>query len=173
MIGIHIVQIKLFIFVCFVFLAHDVMSLENITEASVREMILVMKNASKTRSVEPISGILSDDVKVIRHVNLRGEKQLVKKSKKEYLDMISKSWDTLDYYDHEISNIVIDIRDNKARVTSDSHECATLDGRSMTADSKQEVVIDMFGSTPLITIIESDITVRDVSYDCSSVDQKT
>ncbi len=121
-----------------------------LTEEIVRALVDDMERAVENRDADRFSESLSDDVTIVIHVNMRGQTQVMKPSKQEYMSMLKQSWAVSENYVYRRSNLKIDIQGNKAVVTADVSESMTVQGRNISTETHEEVTVEMINAEPLV-----------------------
>ncbi len=106
--------------------------------------------------------LFSDDVEILRHVELRGKKWLEKQSKEEYLQMLTKGWKVFSDYKFARSNTSIFIKNGEAFVTSNVEEYVRFQQQRMKSTSQQEVTVEVIRGKPLITKMVSYVKAEDI-----------
>ena len=135
-----------------------------LTEDAVQEVVTTIDSSMKNKNLQGVADCLSSDVEIVSHVNfinLQGGNEINTRSKQEYIDMIKEGWDKYTHYTYNVSNVVIKISNNKALVTSDIEESATYQGRTLIANSKQKVTVEIIEGEPLVTKMVMDISVKE------------
>jgi ketosteroid isomerase-like protein len=138
-------------------------SASELTEKTIHAMISSVENAVEIKDIQGVSDAFSDDAKIIRYVEIRGEKRLEEQSKGEYLKMLAESWEIFTDYEFVRSKTSISIKNNEAFVTSNIEEYATFQHQRMKSTSQQEVIVEVIGGIPLITKMVSYISVEDLA----------
>jgi len=123
----------------------------DLTEEIVRGVVTKMERAVDNRDIDGFSEALSDDVTIVMNIRMRGQTQVLRPSKQEYVSMLEQSWSVSKNYKYSRSNLKIDIQGNRAVVTADVSESMTVQGRNISAETHEEVTIKMVNSKPLVT----------------------
>jgi len=131
----------------------------DLTEEIVRSVVIDMERANENRDLDGISEALSDDVTIVLNINMRGQKQVLRPSKQEYISMLKESWSVVKNYRYSRSNLEIDIKGNRAFVTADVSESMTVQGRRISTEMREEATIEMVNARPLVTNVVGHITM--------------
>jgi len=123
----------------------------SLTETDVKGLIAKADKAAVTLNASDLASTLSDDVIIIMNINMQGQKHVMKPSKTEYISMVQQGWTTYSNYTYSKSDVVIKMQDDKAFVTSKVSESMTVQGSTMSGESKEEVTIELVNGRPLIT----------------------
>ncbi len=137
--------------VIFSFAVHSMVNAGELTESSVKAFTEKVVSAILTKDTSKISDAMSDNVLIIINVNMQGENHVMKPAKKEYLSMLQQGWDMYKNHKYKQSNMVIKIEGNRAIVTADISESMTVQGKEMSAETKEETTIELVNGKPLIT----------------------
>lgn len=122
----------------------------DLTEESVRNVILKIDNAINTLNEQAIANTLSNDIEIIINISLKGANQVLKPSKKEYMLLVQQARKEFPDYKHSRSNMVIEIKGDQAFVSSDIQESLTIQGQNISSKSKEETIIKLVNGVPLI-----------------------
>ncbi len=137
--------------VIFSFAVHSMVNAGELTESSVKAFVEKVDSAMLTEDTSIISDAMSDNILIIMNVNMQGKNQVMKPAKKEFLSMMQQGGDMCKNYKYKRSNMVIKIEGNRAIVTADISESFTLQGKEISAESKEETTIELVNGKPLIT----------------------
>lgn len=122
-----------------------------LTENDVKKLIAAADQAAVSLNADALAATLSNNVVIIMNIDMQGQKHVMKPSKQEYIAMLKQGWSTYTDYTYKKSNVVIKMQSGKALVTADVKESMTVQGQTMSGESKEEVVIEMINNTPMIT----------------------
>lgn len=122
-----------------------------LTEESVKHVISAVDNAVNTLNADEVAKTLSSNVSITMNIDIQGQKQVLKPSKREYISMLQQGWAQYKNYKYHRSNVRIKIHNNKAFVTADISESMTIQGQNISGTSKEEVTIELVDGEPLIT----------------------
>ena len=129
------------------------LSAEKLTKSSVEDMIEQMGRAASAMDVVGISKRLHPDVSITINVEISGQKQVIKPTKKEYVQLLTQGFQAVTHYTHEISNIDIEIEDGKAYVSMDITETYETNDVKEKGQSTESFVIESFNGKLLVSKI--------------------
>lgn len=122
-----------------------------LTEESVNKLIVTMEDAVNTLDAQVVADALSNDVEITMHVTMQGQTQVLNPSKQEYIALLKQGWAQYSDYKHSRSNTVIEIRDDKAFVTADILESMSIQGQTLSGETKEELTIELVNGNPQVT----------------------
>lgn len=122
-------------------------------EASVKRLISGIDRGMAAQDARQLADLFSDHAIITMHIHTRNGSRTMRISKRQYIDMLRRNWSMFDHYKHSRSNVKIALHGSKAIVTDNVTESITSRGQSMTAVSKEEVVIQRVNGRPRITRI--------------------
>lgn len=143
-------MVKLFLFI-FSFSVITTSAASELTEDAVKNIILKVDSAVSTLNAQKVADTMSSNVEITMYMSIQGKNQVIRPSKKEYLAMLQQGWDMYKNYKYNRSSLEIHIKNNKALVTAHVNESMTVQGQQISAESKEEVTIELVGGNPLIT----------------------
>ena len=127
------------------------LSAQELTKSSVEDMIEQMDRAASNMDVVGISKSLHPDVSITINVNISGQKQVIKPTKKEYVQLLTQGFQAVKHYTHEISNIDIQIEGGKAYVSMDITETYETNNVKEKGQSKESFVVESFNGKLLVS----------------------
>ena len=122
-----------------------------LTEETAKQVISRVDNAVNELNSKAVGDALSDNVSITININMKGQKQVMKPSKQEYISMLEQGWAQYTNYKYNRSNAVVKIIGNKAFVTGDVSESMTVHGQNISGTSKEETTIELVNGQLLIT----------------------
>ena len=96
---------------------------------------------------------MRDDVEIVMNMNIQGHRQVMTPSKAEYLEMLKQGWAIAEKYQYSRTNLKVDIQADKAMVSATVNESMTVQGQTISARSKEKLVIELYQGRPLISKI--------------------
>src|SRR5690606_5013666 len=98
-----------------------------LSEQSVRELIAKMDQAARTRSIEPLAEVLSDDAVIRVTVHIERRKRVLDLTKEDYLEMVRRGWARASAYTFQRTALDITIQNpERARVTTEVLESLSM-----------------------------------------------
>lgn len=122
-----------------------------LTEEKVNKLIAKVDNAAVSLDAIELAKLLSDNVSITMNISMQGKMQVMKPTKQQYLSMLQQGWSMYKNYKYSKSNVKIKIEGNKALVTADVKESMTVQGQSISGESKEEITIELVSGKALIT----------------------
>jgi hypothetical protein len=117
-------------------------STTELTEASVRALIAKVDRAIPARNVAVIAEVLAERVVISVNMTVNGQLQHLSPDRGQYLDMLKQTWATVSDYRYRRYNQRITIEGHQAIVTADVWESATLNGQTMSTQSRETTIIE-------------------------------
>ena len=151
------VKVFFLVIISFATLVSCSSSYDSLTEEIVRGVISELDSATENMDADPFSDALSDDVKIVITINMQGQSQVIRPSKKEYIVMLEEGWTEASNYEYTRTNLKIDIQGNKAFITAIIRESMTVRGRNMNARTHEKVTMELINGKPLITKVVGSI----------------
>ena len=131
-----------------------------INESAVRDILAEVDQAILDKNAHGIAKHLSDDVSITMNLSMGGNNQTIKLTKSEYIQSMKKSWTAYQDYIYQKKNVVIDIvNGSKAIVKADVFESMTVQGQTISANTREESTIEVVNGRPLFTRIVGDTTM--------------
>ena len=143
---------KFWVFLQLFFLSTTAFSAE-VTESTVKKLLSEMDVAITNLDSETLAKTLSDDIQITIHINIQGNEQVMKPSKQEYISMLKQGWAAVENYSYKRSDLVIDIKDGKAVVSANVKETMTVQGQSLSGESKEVATVESVNGKLLFTNI--------------------
>ena len=110
-----------------------------------------MYNAVLTLDAGVVASTLSDDVEIIANVNMQGQNHVMKPTKQAYIASLKEAWAMYKNYQYSKSNVVLTMQEDKAVVTATVNESMVVQGRTMSAVSKEIVTVKLVNGQLKIT----------------------
>jgi HEPN domain-containing protein len=127
-----------------------------LSEQSVRELIAKMDQAARTRSIEPLAEVLSDDAVIRVTVHIERRKRVLDLTKEDYLEMVRRGWARASAYTFQRTALDITIQNpERARVTTEVLESLSVQGQSMQGRTRQEATVELRRGRPRITRLDA------------------
>ena len=143
---------KFWFFLSLFFLSTTAFSAE-VTEGTVKKLLSEMDVAITNLDSETLAKTLSDDIQITIHINIQGNEQVMKPSKQDYISMLKQGWAAVENYSYKRSDLVIDIKDGKAVVSANVKETMTVQGQSLSGESKEVATVESVNGKLLFTNI--------------------
>jgi hypothetical protein len=135
------------------FIAAVSASAAELSETSVRAFMSTIDEAVNMKDAEKIDGLLAENVQIALNMTANGQTQVMSPSKQEYLAMLNQGWAMSSDYSYTRSIVNIDIQSGKASVSSKVKESMTVQGQSLSGESREELVIEVVDGNFAITRI--------------------
>lgn len=145
---------KAFIF-CFSLLFSIYATAGDLTESQVKQMLERIEVAVQNLDAAAIGRQLADDVFIEVTVNAQGQSQVIQLEKQQYLQLLQTGWASYEDYDYSQTINSIEVKGNKAYISSNSVETITMQGKTIEAGSKEASVIELINGVPLVTEIKA------------------
>ena len=145
---------KAFIF-CFSLLFSIYATAGDLTESQVKQMLERIEVAVQNLDAAGIGRQLADDVFIEVTVNAQGQSQVIQLEKQQYLQLLQTGWASYEDYDYSQTINSIEVKGNKAYISSNSVETITMQGRTIEAGSKEDSVVELINGVPLVTEIKA------------------
>ncbi len=145
---------KAFIF-CFSLLFSIYATAGDLTESQVKQMLERIEVAVQNLDAAAIGRKLADDVFIEVTVNAQGQSQVIQLEKQQYLQLLQTGWASYEDYDYSQTINSIEVKGNKAYISSNSVETITMQGKTIEAGSKEASVIELINGVPLVTEIKA------------------
>ncbi len=145
---------KAFIF-CFSLLFSIYATAGDLTESQVKQMLERIEVAVQNLDAAAIGRQLADDVFIEVTVNAQGQSQVIQLEKQQYLQLLQTDWASYEDYDYSQTINSIEVKGNKAYISSNSVETMTMQGKTVEAGSKEASVIELINGVPLVTEIKA------------------
>lgn len=145
---------KAFIF-CFSLLFSIYATAGDLTESQVKQMLERIEVAVQNLDAAGIGRQLADDVFIEVTVNAQGQSQVIQLEKQQYLQLLQTGWASYEDYDYSQTINSIEVKGNKAYISSNSVETITMQGKTIEAGSKEASVIELINDVPLVTEIRA------------------
>ena len=123
----------------------------DITEADVKGLIAELDAAIVNQDANRIGKLLSDDIKITMNIKAQGQTQVLKPSKRDYIQMTKEGWAVSSNYKYKRLKLNINIRDNVAYATATIIESMTIAGQKIGGQTKEMATIKMINGKPLVT----------------------
>jgi hypothetical protein len=130
-----------------------------LTEETVKQVISRIDKAVNDQNANALANELSNDVSIKLNISMKGRKQAMTASKRQYISMLEQSWAKYSDYKYSRSDVKINIKDNKAFVSAVVQESMTVQGQNVSGSSTEEVTIEMVNGKPLITKVLAHISL--------------
>ena len=147
----NLVRVSFLVFISFATVISCSSSYDSLTGEIVRGVISELDAATENMDADPFSDALSDDVKIVITINMQGQSQVIRPSKKEYIVMLEEGWAAASNYEYTRSNLKIDMQGNKALVTAIIRESMTVRGRNLNTRTFEKVTMELIDGKLLIT----------------------
>ncbi len=147
----NLVRVSFLVFISLATVIACSSSYDSLTEELVRSVISELDDATENMDANVFSDALSDDVKIVITMNFRGQSEVIRPSKQEYIVMLEEGWAAASNYEYTRSNLTIDMQGNKALVTAIIRESMTVRGRNMNTRTFEKVTMELIDGKPLIT----------------------
>lgn len=125
----------------------------DLNEAAVNNFLNKLDAAIEKLDVNGVAATMSDAVDIILNIDMQGQKQVMQLTKAQYVDMLRQGWAAYSNYKYSRSNVKVKMNGNSALVTADVSETMTVQGQTMTGNSKEEVTVELQNGQPVITKI--------------------
>ena len=145
---------KAFIF-CFSLLFSIYATAGDLTESQVKQMLERIEVAVQNLDAAGIGRQLADDVFIEVTVNAQWQSQVIQLEKQQYLQLLQTGWASYEDYDYSQTINSIEVKGNKAYISSNSVETITMQGRTIEAGSKEDSVVELINGVPLVTEIKA------------------
>lgn len=124
-----------------------------ITDVQIVQMVNKVDRAITAFDANALAKELSDDVEIVMNISIRGKKQVLRPSKREYIDMLKHGWAQYSNYKYTRSNLKIELQGSKALVYADITESMEIQGQKISGNSREEVTVTLINGKPLVTNI--------------------
>ena len=156
---------KAFIF-CFSLLFSIYATAGDLTESQVKQMLERIEVAVQNLDAAAIGRQLADDVFIEVTVNAQGQSQVIQLEKQQYLQLLQTGWASYEDYDYSQTINSIEVKGNKAYISSNSVETMTIQGKTVEAGSKEASVIELINGVPLVTEIKAVTAMQSFKKPC-------
>ena len=133
---------------------------ESITEAQVKATLAQMDAAISKRSVDGVTRMMSDDVRVVGVIEMGKQSQNFSYSKDEYSKALYDNWGASSNYVYKRENQAISIRGQKATVQADIKETMHIGSQRLSSNSKEVATLELRGGKLLLTHVEAKVKVQ-------------
>lgn len=124
-----------------------------LTEESVKELITSVELAANNKNVDGIASVLSDNVEIVLNLSFNGQTQVINSNKEDYISLLKQGWSISTNYKYVNKSSDITIDGDKAFVKAVVQEMMTIQGQDISAESKEESVVELIDGTLLVTKI--------------------
>jgi len=126
---------------------------EGLTEKSVIGLISQIDKAIASMNADQVGDALSDNVSITLNFTAGGQKSVLRPSKHEYMKLLKEGWSQYGNYKYNRTNPKISLTGNKALITADIYESMTVQGQTISGNSKEEITVELINGNPRITKI--------------------
>lgn len=140
-------------FIIFSLLISSISYAADISEKDVKSVMSKVDNAITTLNVKEVANALSDNVTITMNISVQGKTQVMKPSKSEYIAMLQQGWSMYKDYKYNRSNVKINIKGSKAYVSADVSESMTVQGKTISGNSKEKMIVEVINGKTLITSV--------------------
>lgn len=112
-----------------------------ISEKDVNDFMAKADSAIAAKNADEFAGLMSNSVLVNMSVSQNGSAQNTSLGKAAYIELMKQSWSVAQDYRYERTNVKISIQGNKATVSDDMHESMVVQGKRVSADSKETTIL--------------------------------
>ena len=124
---------------------------QELSKSSIEDMIEDMDKAASNSDVVTIAKYIHPDASITMNVTISGKTQVMKASKKQYVQLLTQGLQSATSYDHEISNLDITIKNGKAFASMNVTETIEMNGQTQTGKSQENLTIELIGGRLIIT----------------------
>lgn len=142
--------LKMSIIFISIFISATTFSAE-LTRDLVNGLIAELDAAIVKQDAYRIGKLLSDDIEIKMNIISQGQTQVLRPSKREYIQMSKEGWAASSDYKYKRLKLNINIRDNVAYATATIVESMTIAGQKISGQTKEMATIKMINGKPLIT----------------------
>lgn len=125
----------------------------DITESDVRQVIARIDSAIERADAEALGNELSEDAEITLNFVEQGESQVMKLSKREYLQLLKEGWAQFTDYSYHRSDLKIKLQGAKAFISAIVHEEMAVDGQQYSASSHEEATVELIKGKPIVTAV--------------------
>lgn len=124
-----------------------------ISEKDVKSVMSKVDSAIANLDVKKVASTLSDNVTITMNISMQGKTQVMKPTKSQYISMLQQGWSMYSNYKYNRSNVKINIKGSKAYVSADVSESMTVQGKTISGNSKEEIIVEVVNGKTLITSV--------------------
>jgi len=132
-------------------LASSSLSAQELSKSSVEDMIEEMDKAASNADVVSVARYIHPNASITMNVTINGQQQVIKATKKQYVQLLTQGLQSATSYDHEIENLEIIIKNGKAFASMNVTETIEINGQSQTGKSQENLTIELIGGKLTIT----------------------
>ena len=124
-----------------------------IDKAMINSMLSEIDAAAQKKDPAVVVKYISPDAKITMHINAGGQKQVLKVTRAQYLELLQQGWTMSSNYQYQRSNTRIKIMDggNKAIVTANVTESMNIQGQTVKGTSQETSTIELVNGRAMIT----------------------
>lgn len=123
-----------------------------LSEKQVRDFIAKFESAVLALDVDSVGASLSDDLEMTANVTFHGVTNAITMNKQEYLLSMEQNLEVYSNYTYTTTGLEITLLgNNKANVKYNSLTSMTVQGRAITADSKESATVELINGKVLVT----------------------
>ena len=124
-----------------------------IDKATINSMLSEIDAAAQNKDASVVVKYISPDAKIVMYINVNGQKQVLKVTRAQYLDMLQQGWAVASNYKYQRNNTRIKILDGGSRavVTASVVESMTIQGQTVKGTSKEKSTIELVNGKAMIT----------------------
>ncbi len=113
----------------------------SVSEKDVNDFMAKADSAIAAKNADAFADLMSNSVQVNMSVSQNGSAQNTSLGKAAYIELMKQSWSVAQDYRYERTNVKISIQGNKATVSDDMHESMVVQGKRVSADSKETAIL--------------------------------
>jgi hypothetical protein len=131
---------------------------QQLDEQTVLRLVSEVDHVISKKDANALAGYLSDNLTVIANVHASGQAQRLTMNKSSYIESLKQGWAVGSDYEYKRTNTKITLSGPaKAVVTATIFETVTVQGQTIRSTSTETAVIELVGSTPMITSVVANI----------------
>lgn len=131
----------------------------DVSKSEVRAFLATIDASIQKLDTHGIEQAISDDATIELNIKLKGQNQVARLSKSEYLTVLNNGWKTYTAYSYKRNDVEIALNGPTAHVKADVTESITIKGKQIDAKSKEEATIELINGHLFITniVVHTDI----------------
>jgi len=127
------------------------LSATELSKSSVEDLIEDLDKAASNQNIVFIAKHIHPNATITMNITINGKKQVMRASKKQYIQLLTQGLQSATDYEHEISDLDITIKNNKAFASMQVEETIEMNGQSQTGKSQENLTIELIRGELMIT----------------------
>ncbi len=124
---------------------------QELTKSSVEEMIEKLDEAASDMDVATISSLIHPGASITMNITINGKAQSMRVTKAQYIQLLEQGMKATTSYDHEVSQVEITVKGNKAFASMRVTERMEINNEEKVGKSIENLTIELIGGKLVIT----------------------